>query len=136
MSYSRACVRRLVALPQLTALLLSLGLGFEVSVCPPGMDMGMEMPMPMDAASRTALEQGPGEDQGMDCPFSGSLDDEGRASCPLAVGGVGPCGTSAPAPTELATAPREIPLSVFAYVSATSAYADFFKTVQLPPPRA
>ena len=78
MSYSRARVRRVVALPQVTALLLSLGLGFEVSVCPPGMDMGMEMPMPMDAAPRTAPEQGPGEDQGMDCPFSGSLDDEGR----------------------------------------------------------
>ncbi len=138
MSFSRARVRRIVALPQFTALLLSLGLAIEVSVCPPGMDMGMEMPMPMpmDARSRTALERGPGEDQGMDCLFSGSLDDEGRASCPLAVGGIGPCGTSALAPTELVTAGRPLPLSVFTYVSATSGHADFSETVQLPPPRA
>ncbi len=136
MSYSRARVRRVVALPQLTALLLSLGLGFELSACPPGMDKGMERPMPMDAASRTALEQRPGEDQGMDCPFSGSLDDEGRASCPLAVGGIGPCGTGEPAPAELVTAGPPLLPSVFTYVSTTSGHADFSETIQLPPPRA
>ncbi len=136
MSNSRARVRRVVALPQLTALLLSLGLGFELSACPPGMDMGMEMPMPMDASSQTTLDQGPGEESGMDCPFSGSLDDKGRASCPLAVGGIGPCGTGAPVPTEQVTAGRPLPLSVFTYVSATSGHADFSETIQLPPPRA
>ena len=136
MSYSRARVRRVIALPQLTALLLSLGLGFELSACPPGMDMGMEMSMSMDAASRTTLEHGPGEDRAMDCPFGGSLDAQGRTTCPLAVGGIGPCGTSASAPAELVTAGRPLPLSVFTYVSATSGHADFSKTIQLPPPRA
>jgi hypothetical protein len=136
MSYSRARVRRVVALPQLTALLLSLGLGFEVSACPPGMDMGMEMPMPMDAASRTTLENGPGEDRAMDCPFGGSLDAQGRTTCPLAVGGIGPCGTSAPAPAELVTVGPPLLPSVFTDVSTTSAHADFSVTIQLPPPRA
>jgi hypothetical protein len=134
MSRSPTRVHRLLALPQLTALLLSLGLAFEVSVCPLGMDMGMEMPPAMDATGQTGI--GPGAGSGMDCPFMGSLDDEGQQGCPLAVGGIGPCGTSAPAPTELVTAPRSSPLSAVAYVSATSGHADFSETIQLPPPRA
>ncbi len=136
MSYSLVHGRRVVALPQLTALLLSLGLGFELSACPPGMDMGMEMPMPINAASRATLEHGPGEDRAMDCPFGGSLDAQGRTTCPLAVGGIGPCGTSAPAPAELVTAGPPLLPSVFTYVSTISGHADFSQTIQLPPPRA
>ena len=136
MRRSTARVRHLFALPQLAALLLSLGLELEVSLCPPGMHMGMEMPMSADARFPETVQHGPGEDRGMDCPFDGSLDDERRATCPLAVGGIGPCGTSAPAPGGLVAAPRQIPLSELAYVSGTSGHADFSESVQLPPPRA
>lgn len=136
MSYSPVRVRRTVAWPQLVALLLSLGLGFQVSVCPPGMDTGMEMPMPMDAGSPVALGQSPGDASGMECPFSGLLDEDGRASCPLAVGGIGPCGTNAPVPSESVTVVSSLSLRVFAHTSVPSGHEDFSLAIQLPPPRA
>jgi hypothetical protein len=127
--------RRLSALPQIAAWLLSLGFGFEVSACPPGMDMGMDMPMSLQVAPAMGDDHG-GMGSGMDCPFGGSMDDEGRAGCPFAVGGIGPCGTSTTAPAALATDIRSMPLAVFGYVSAVSEHTDFFESVRHPPPRA
>ena len=43
--------RRLKAMPLLTALMLSVGLAFQASLCPPGMDMGSEMEMTMGVGS-------------------------------------------------------------------------------------
>jgi len=127
-------VRRMMAVPQLAALFLSLSLGFQVSVCPPGMDAAMEMPM--DSGSSIALGHSPVGGSGMECPLSDLLDDNGPASCPLSVGGVGPCGTSAPVPSELVTVGRPLPLSVFTLVSVISGHEDYSQAIQLPPPRA
>lgn len=117
--------RGLMALPQLAALALSLGIGLEVSLCPPGMDMGMSMDM-----SAQETTQGP-----MDCPFA-ATDGEHGMSCALAVGGIGPCGTSAAAPTTPTIMPTVFPAKHFVETSVLTGHADVPRTIKLPPPRA
>lgn len=117
-----------MAMAQLLALLLSLGLSFEVSACPPGMDTGMEMPMP--AAGEHHVRDG------MDCPFGGAMDEDGRANCPLAVGGIGTCGTNAPTPGHFVEAALPEAFAAPPLVSATVARLDYSADVQLPPPRS
>jgi hypothetical protein len=112
--------RRSMAMAQVLALSLSLGLSFEVSACPPGMDTGMEMPMP---------------DSAMDCPFGGSMDDDGGASCPLAVGGIGTCGTNAPTPAESSVTAHPRALGAAPFVGTAASRAEFSGDIQLPPPR-
>lgn len=120
-----ALTRSLMALPQLAALPLSLAVGHEVALCPPGMDMGMEMSVASEAG-------GPGH---MDCPFSGSLDEEGDMSCPLAVGGAGPCGTSVGvANTHSTTLPIDLAVRVAALPRDSGRY-EWFRPILLPPPR-
>ncbi len=113
--------RRLTGLLQLVGLLVSMGVGLQVSQCPPGMDM----PISADGG-----HSGP-----LDCPFSGSADEQGDMSCPLAVGGLGPCGTSAVARTEHALTlslgvPQALP-----ELAGDSARLDGFRAIHLPPPR-
>ena len=115
-----ALTRTLMALPQLAALLLSLAVGYEVSLCPPGMDMSV------------ASEVG---DAGhMDCPFGGSMNDEGDMSCPLSVGG--PCGMSVGiANTHTATLPIGLAARV-TELPRDSGRSEWFRGILLPPPRA
>ncbi len=114
-----------MALLQLAALAVSLGVGVVVSQCPPGMDMGMDMSLATDAAPH-----GPG-----DCHFAGSMNDEGDTSCPLAVGGIGPCGTSAVASSDPVMSLAITPPARFAEVSHETGYSDGFRAIHLPPPR-
>lgn len=114
-----------MALPQLAALLLSLAVGYEVSLCPPGMDMGMDMSVAAEAG-------GAGH---MDCPFGGSMTEEGDMSCPLAPGGAGPCGTSVGvANTHTATLPIDVAARV-AQLPCDSGRSEWFRPILLPPPR-
>lgn len=130
-------VRRRTALLLLGAWLLVLGLGFEVSACPPGMDTGMEMAMPTDGGGQASEDGHAPTTGGMECPFGGVMDDEGRTSCPLAVGGIGVCaGAGATSPSEAASFASlnwadEAPLVVLA-ASGPSPTTE----IQLPPPRA
>ena len=88
--------------------------------------MGMDMPV--------ASEGGDGGH--MDCPFGGTMNEEGDMSCPLAVGGVGPCGTSAGvANTHSMTLPVDIAARV-AELPRDSVRPEWFRTILLPPPRA
>ena len=117
--------RSLMALPQLVALLLSLAVGHQVSRCPPGMDMGMDMSVASEA----------GEAGHMDCPFGGSMNEEGGMSCPLSVGGAGPCGTSA----GVANTPH-VTLSIDGTANAAelpgdSGRSEWYRPILLPPPR-
>ena len=112
-----------MALPQLAALALSLGIGLEVSLCPPGMDMGMDM-----AAQETT--HGP-----MDCPFASTGGEHGM-SCALAVGGIGPCGTSAAAPPTPTVMPTVFPAQNLVETSVLTGHTDVPRTIKLPPPRA
>ncbi len=121
----RSPTRSLVALPQLAALLLSLIIGHEVSRCPPGMDMGMDM-----SASEA------GNSGHMDCPFAGAMTQGGDVSCPLTVGGIGPCGASAGVAIDPA---KMLPIDLAAGVVAPardSGRYEWFRTILLPPPRA
>lgn len=129
-------VRRSMALPQLAALLLSLGLGFQASLCPPGMDMGMEMSMPGGDVSGTTGDQSMGHRAGLHCVFDGSTNEDGRATCPFAVGGIGPCGTTVPAAGVLVATPAPVLSSGFSLVSDPSGHTDPLTQVLLPPPRA
>lgn len=114
-----------MALLQLATLGVSLGVGVMVSQCPPGMDMGMDMSMVTDAAPH-----GPG-----DCPFGGSMNEEGDMSCFLAVGGIGPCGTSVVASGDPVMSLVLTPPASFADVSRDTVQSDGFRTIHLPPPR-
>ena len=122
-------VRRLRSVFLLTALLLSVGLGVQSSLCPPGMDMGSEMEMGMG--------DGPaGEPAGPHCPFGASTDGDGGATCPFAVGGVGPCGTAAPVPAIAAlTTPSAFVVEI-PRVAGAPAPLELFQRVHSPPPRA
>lgn len=118
-----APTRTLMALPQLAALLISLAVGYEVSLCPPEMDMGMDMSVASEA----------GDAGHMDCPFGGSMNEEGDMSCPLAVGG--PCGTSVGlANTHTASLPIDLAASV-AELPRDSGRSEWFRPILLPPPR-
>jgi hypothetical protein len=90
------------------------------------MDKGMEM-----LASSDSGESGP-----MECPFGGSTDDEGDTSCPLAVGGTGPCGTSVAAAQDQAVILSLSPLARVVHVSGDMLHPDGFRAINLPPPRA
>ena len=121
-----APTRSLMALPQLAALLLSLAVGYEVSRCPPGMDMGMDMSVAAEA----------GVAGHMDCPFGGSMNGEADTSCPLAIGGIGSCGTSVGvANAHAATLPIDVAARVAA-LPLDSGRSEWFRTILLPPPRA
>jgi hypothetical protein len=109
-----------MAMAQVLALSLSLGLTFEVSACPPGMDTGMEMPLP---------------DSAMDCPFGGSMDDEGGSSCPLAVGGIGTCGTNAPTPAASSATAHLRALGAAPFVGTAASRVEYSADIHLPPPR-
>ncbi len=128
-------VRRLMALPQLAALTLSFGLAFEASLCPPGMDTGMEMSMPMGAGLSTGSDRFAGQQADLHCVFSASTDQDGRTTCPFAVGGVGPCGTTMPTPGVGLAVPSPIIVSGMRLVSNPHTHTDPFTPIQLPPPR-
>jgi len=122
-------MRGLMALPQLAALALSFGISFEVSLCPPGMDMDMGTPMEMEAAAQEPTH-GPG-----DCPFA-SAGGEHDMSCALAVGGIGPCGTSAAAPPTPTIAPTVFPAEYFVETAVPTGHVDVPRAIKLRPPRA
>lgn len=119
----RRLTRSLMALPQVAALLLSLWVSVEVSQCPPGMDMEMDMPA-------QEITGGP-----MDCPFA-STGGEHDMSCALAVGGIGPCGTSAAAQPKPTIMPTVFPAQNLAETSVPTGHADVPRAIKLPPPRA
>ena len=124
MPFTRS-TRGLMALLQLAALAVSLGVGVVVSQCPPGMDMGMDMSTAIDAAPH-----GPGN-----CPFGGSMNEEGDMSCPLAIGGIGPCGTGAVASSDPVMSLALAPPARFVEVSRETGHSDGFRAIHLPPPR-
>jgi hypothetical protein len=134
-----AIVRRSVALPQVLALVLSLGLGVRSSLCPPGMDMGMEMDMnmsmPAGGSSDMADDSAMGHEAGRHCGSAGSVDDDGRTTCPFALGGIGPCGTTVPAPGLAMVGPTPVFSEGFASVTEPSGHIDPSAQVNLPPPR-
>ncbi len=118
--------RRLAALVQILGVLASLTVGLQVSQCPPGMDMGMDM----------SMSEGEGHSNPMECPFRGPSDEHGDMSCPLAVGGLGPCGTGSVAPSELVVRLSLGSATAHAEAPRDSSHADGFRTIELPPPRA
>jgi hypothetical protein len=118
--------RRLLGLLQLAGVLVSLGVGLQVSRCPPGMDSGMDMPMTADA----------GDAGHQECPFMGSPNEQGDMSCPLAVGGIGPCGTSSVAPARQIVDQFLGAPSMFIETPRDSGRSDGFRAIHLPPPRA
>ena len=130
MSSSRLrAARRLKSMPLLTALMLSFGTGFQASLCPPGMDMGSEMVMAMDEAPTE-------QSTGVHCALGTSMNEDGGTSCPLSVGGTGPCGTTAPVPAVaflIGPPPSQID---FPPITARSAPSELFTRVHRPPPRA
>jgi hypothetical protein len=128
--------RRLIALPQLAAWLITLGLGFEVSACPPGMDTGMDMPMSVTMEDHGSMEGHPHPGSGMDCPFSGSMDDSGQGHCPLAVGGVGVCvGASASSPSVSVAVLPAASVGTPSPSFVARWLPDYATEIQLPPPR-
>jgi hypothetical protein len=128
--------RRLIALPQLAAWLITLGLGFEVSACPPGMDTGMDMPMSVTMEDRESVEGHPHPGSGMDCPFSGSMDDSGQGHCPLAVGGIGVCvGAGASTPGVSVAVIPAASVGELSQVFVARWRPSHAPEIQLPPPR-
>lgn len=128
-----ASVRRLTALIQVAALMLSLGLQFGVSLCPPGMDMGMDMDMSIVVEGGDDTGH---HDDGSACPFAGSPNEDGRTTCPFAVGGVGPCGTTVPAPSAMIASVALAGSSQLFTIARVSGHKDVIPKLQLPPPRA
>jgi len=118
----------------LSSLFVSLGLGYEVSLCPPGMDMGTDMATGGSMGAGSAQPASPVD--GSHCRFSGSTNDDGRSACPLAVGGIGPCGTTVPAPALSFEASSRVFSSGLALVSDPPGHEDAATRVPLPPPRA
>ena len=141
MRHSRStAVRRLKALPQIAALLLSLGLGFQASLCPPGMDMGMdmdeEMSMPAGVLSLATVDPAVRHQAGLHCVFAASYNEDGQTTCPFALNGTGPCGTTVPAAAVLVWMPPQVLASQLSLVSNPSGHTDPYTQVTLPPPRA
>lgn len=101
-------VRRLLALPLLAGLALSWTLEWPAALCTSTTaSAGEVMAMPMAATDmapgdRHAHGAEGGEHTG--CPPA--TDGEGPPPCPFAVGGTGPCGTTAPAPTTTVSSTR------------------------------
>jgi len=124
--------------------MLALSLGFGVSLCPPGMDMGSDMAMGGMMNMRMDMAEGPGmtsidpsrtpTPSGPQCPFAG--DEDGGHGCPFALDGVGPCGTTASAPAGVVVGAIQAPSTLEALVRALTVYSDIPTAVQLPPPRA
>ena len=142
MTHSTRTIRRLKAAPQLAALGLSLAVGFQASLCPPGMDMGMEMSAGMDMAGPAADLPMPGAARaqrhaaGLHCVFGSSMDGDGRPTCPFAVGGIGPCGTTPPIPGVMTTPPTLAVLHKVQGERGSLRHVDPFRQVHHPPPRA
>ena len=136
----RTAIHRLKVLPQIAALLLSVGLGFQASLCPPGMDMGMdmdkEMSMPAGALSPATVDSAVGHQAGLHCVFAASNNEDGQATCPFALNGSGPCGTTVSASAAVICMPLRVASSQFSLVSNPSGHTDPFRQVNLPPPRA
>ena len=117
--------RTLMALPQLAAIVLSLVVSQQVSLCPPGMESGSGM---LQASA-------PGEPGPMDCPLGGSMDEEGNMSGPLAVGGPGPCGTSAAAASyNVALLPLDVSQGIIERHRSSGRF-DRYLSVAIPPPK-
>lgn len=127
--------RRWLALPLLTGLSLSWALGARASLCAPGMDTGMEMSMPTEP-SGGGQDTRAAHDRGTHCMTAPSNNEDNQTTCPFAINGTGPCGTTVPAPAVLVrTVPQALP-SQFSLVSYPTRHPDPFTQVHLPPPRA
>ena len=130
-------VHRLTASIQLAALVLSLGLQFGVSLCPPGMDRGMDMDMPMVAeAGGVPSDDSAHHNNGSACPFAGSPTQDGGTTCPFALDGIGPCGTTVPAPSAVIASITPARVGQFITLARVSGHTDVPPHVHLPPPRA
>ena len=127
--------RRWLSLPLVIALSLSWALGVQASLCAPGMDSGMEM-------SRRAEITGGTQDahaahaRADHCTSILSDSEESQTTCPFAINGVGPCGTTAPAPARRVVSLPESTSELAAIVSEPTAHTNPFALIQVPPPRA
>ena len=112
--------RRLHASVLLLALLIAQGAGFEASLCPPGMETGMDM----------------GRASSTHCTVSTGVDDSGRTTCPFAVAGIGHCGTGAPVPTAATAVSIPLRASRAQPIEAPVGRPDHSISTPVPPPRA
>jgi hypothetical protein len=139
---SSTTLRRFGAPVLLLALVFSFGAALEVSLCPPGMEMGMDMGMDMARAPGVAVHDPGSQDprsqhaDGMHCVFPATVTQDGAPSCPLAVGGVGPCGVTAPAPAAGALFSGQTLAAHSFLPDALGQISDQSTVVPLPPPRS
>ena len=126
--------RRLLALPLLVALVSSWALEVGASLCTATSGAGADMRMAMDMASSAAEEAPPhhGSGEHAGCPPEGEPD---RASCPFAIGGVGPCGATSSAPAAAASWIPDAPGRASRLVDVASGLVERADPIPLPPPR-